>query len=66
MGLKASSLEISSLALVHRGTSTITTGQYCSDVRAIAGLTVEDGLGLVGEQGDVAKDQTGIMCIVAY
>jgi len=53
MGLKASSLEISSLALVHRGTSTTTTslaGAYCQE----GGHTVEDGLGLVGKEGDVA------------
>jgi hypothetical protein len=54
MGLKASSLEISILALVHRGTSTITIKRSARNFRRFYQLTVEDRLGLIGEEGDVA------------
>jgi hypothetical protein len=63
IGLNASSLEISILALVQRGTSTTTRTVSLSPsyrkpnvfLRWKLGLTVQDGLLLIGEEGDVAE-----------
>lgn len=51
--MNASSLQISILALVQRGTSTITAGQRSRRVE----LTVEDSLRVIGKEGDVADCQ---------
>ena len=61
IGLKVSSLEISSFALVHRGTSTTTkqVRQSIWDAHVNVERTVEHGLGLIGKERDVAVDQIG-------
>ena len=68
IGLKVSSLEISSLALVHRGTSTTTVQVSKCSGGILDGQapTVEHGLGLIGKEGDVAADQLGARTVASH